>query len=226
MKAVDDQPVWSVICFCCAGRVPQPTLTHATDVVADREVRARGAPRSRRDLAEAVDAGAAVAAVPLHRREGRGAAAGAIFALLRRLRGAPAAPGARFDTLDWLVLLTVLAGLALAFFGVLVSGATHVRDIWLLPLLYLAFRWRRCGCSSASPRGAPNSAPDDCGVGYPRDGVARRPHPLRRAGPSAAQPLPLKSLRWQARHPRLPRGGIHQAGAHLRRITHRDQGHS
>ena len=38
MKAVDDQPVWSVICFCCAGRVPRPTLTHATDVVADREV--------------------------------------------------------------------------------------------------------------------------------------------------------------------------------------------
>ena len=61
-----------------------------------------------------------------------------ILALLRRLRGAPAAPGARFDTLDRLVLRTVLAGLALAFVGVLVSGATHVRDIWLLPLLYLA----------------------------------------------------------------------------------------
>ena len=61
-----------------------------------------------------------------------------VFGLLWRFRGRPAAADAGLDTLDRLLLRTVLAGLALALTGVLASGTTRVRDLWLLPLIYLA----------------------------------------------------------------------------------------
>ena len=195
MKAVDDQPVWSVICFCCAGRVPRPTLTHATDVVADREVpHLEERLASRHDLAEAVDAGDAVAAVPLHRREGRGAAAGAssspCFGASAVLP--PHQEPASIGSTGWCCEPSwpgwhwrSSASLFPAPRTSATSGCSRCST------------WRSAGggagAAARHPGGRPISAPDDCGVGYPCDGVARRPHPLRRPGPSAAQPLPLSA---------------------------------
>ena len=62
-----------------------------------------------------------------------------VFGLLCWFRGRPAAAGAGLDTLDRLLLRTVLVGLALALIGIVASGTTRVRDLWLLPLIYLAF---------------------------------------------------------------------------------------
>jgi 4-amino-4-deoxy-L-arabinose transferase-like glycosyltransferase len=71
------------------------------------------------------------------------ALAALVLALLYRFRRRPGPAGAP-TTLDRLLLRTTLFGVGLILAGVLATGTTHIRDLWLLPVLYPAAPLAAC----------------------------------------------------------------------------------
>ncbi|MCB1353471.1 MAG: glycosyltransferase family 39 protein [Rhodobacteraceae bacterium] len=65
------------------------------------------------------------------------ALAGLILGLIRWRRAAPPMADAVAGTLEGFLLRVLLIGVGLTALGIAATGTTHVRDIWLLPVIYL-----------------------------------------------------------------------------------------